>query len=340
MKVAIDLGTTYSVVYVVGRGVVLREPSALARQRDSGRVIAFGEQARGMLGRSPATVDVVRPLRDGVIADFEAARELLGRYLEVARPRSWIPSRSHVVVCVPHGATPVEMESLRREVLAAGARRVDLVKEPFAAALGAGLPIDEPRGNLVVDIGGGTTEATAISLLNVVHCESLRMAGNSMDQTIEQHFRQEHQFAIGETTAERVKIAHGSVYKVAPDAEFRVKGLDVRSGRPAARTASSEEIREALEPTARTITEAIRRCIEHFSPELAGDVLVDGAVIVGGGALLRGWTDRLRDQLGLKARIGDDPLMAVTRGLIRILEERERFGDLVANSQYTPGLDD
>lgn len=338
MKIAIDLGTTYSVVYVVGRGVVLREPSTLAWQRDDERPIAFGEKARVMLGRTPASIEVVRPLRDGVIADFHAARELLRHYLGVARERRWLPRRSHVVVCVPHGATPVEMESLRREALAAGAHRVDLVKEPFAAALGAGLPIDEPRGNLVVDIGGGTTEATALSLFNIVHCESLRMAGNVMDQTIEDYFRQEHQFAIGETTAENVKIEHGSVYRTGPESEFRVKGLDVRTRRPAARMASSEEIRETLEPIARTITEAVRRCIEHFAPELAGDVLSDGAVMVGGGALLSGWAERLRDQLGLKVRIGDDPLMAVTRGLIRILEDRQRFGDLVTNSEYVPAL--
>jgi rod shape-determining protein MreB len=337
MKIAIDLGTTYSVVYVVGRGVVLREPSAVALQRESGAVIAFGAKARGMLGRAPQTIEVIRPLRDGVIADFGAAREMLRHFIEVAGEGRWI-KRSQVVICVPHGATPVEMEALRREAAAAGASHVDLVKEPFAAALGAGLPIHEPRGNLVVDIGGGTTETSAISLNNIVHCESMRMAGNAMDQAVEEHFRAAHGFAIGEITAETIKIRYGSVIALDPDEEFHLKGLDVRTGRPAARLVSSAEIRSALEPIAAHIVEAIRRCLEHLPPELAGDIVVEGAALVGGGALLRGWPERIRDTVSLPVRIGDDPPMAVTRGLIRILEERERYADLIVNSEYSPAL--
>ncbi|MGH7819748.1 MAG: rod shape-determining protein, partial [Candidatus Binatia bacterium] len=337
MKIAIDLGTTYSVVYVLGRGVVLREPSALAVNRESGAVIAYGEKARGMLGRTPRTIEVVRPLREGVIANFDGAREMLRHYVQVAGEGRWI-KRYEVVLCVPHGATPVEMEALRREAFAAGAHRADLVREPFAAALGAGLPIHEPQGNLVVDIGGGTTEATAISLNNVVHCESLRMAGNTMDQAVEEYFRARHHFAIGETTAESVKIRHGSVIEDGPDYDFEVKGLDVHSGRPAAIRVSSVEIREALEPTVRNIVEAMRRCIEHLPPELAGDILTEGAALVGGGALLRGWVQRLEDEVRLRVRIDEDPPMSVTRGLIRILEDRDRHLDLIANSEYQPAL--
>ena len=337
MKIAIDLGTTYSVVYVVGRGVVLREPSAVAVYKESGEVIAYGDKARGMLGRVPASIEVIRPLRDGVVAHFEAAREILRHFIEVATERRWV-KRSQIVICVPHGATPVEMDSLKRESLAAGAHRVDLVKEPFAAALGAGLAIGEPRGNLIVDVGGGTTEATAISLNNIVHCESLRMAGNAMDQAIEEHFRSRHDFAIGETTAERVKIQHASVTPPDRDLTVEVKGLNVRNGCPGVLRVPSREIVEALEPIVRQIVEAIRRTIEHLPPELAGDILTEGGAMVGGGALLRGWPGRLRDTLGLPIRIDEDPLMAVTRGLIRILEDRDRFSDLILNSEYQPAL--
>jgi rod shape-determining protein MreB len=333
MKVAIDLGTTYSVVYVIGRGVVLREPSAVAVHKESGEVIAYGDKARGMLGRVPESIEVIRPLRDGVIVHFEAARQILRHFIEVATEQRWI-KRSQVVICVPHGATPVEMDSLKRESLAAGAHRVDLVKEPFAAALGAGLAIGEPRGNLIVDVGGGTTEATVISLNHVVHCESLRMAGNAMDQAIEEHFRTRHHFAIGETTAERIKIQHGSVTPPDPDLPVDVKGLNLRNGCPGVLRVPSSEIVEALEPIQRQIVEAIRRTIEHLPPELAGDVLTEGGAMVGGGALLRGWSRRLQEALGLPIRIDEDPLMAVTRGLIRILEDRSRFSDLILNSEY------
>jgi rod shape-determining protein MreB and related proteins len=337
LKIAIDLGTAYSVVYVAGRGVVLREASAIAFHRESGQVIAYGDKARGMLGRAPASVDVIRPLREGVIAHFEGTREMLRHFIELGTQRRWI-KRSHIVICVPHGATPVEMDSLRRESLAAGAHRVDLVKEPFAAALGAGLPIDEPRGNLIVDVGGGTTEATAISLNNIVHCESLRMAGNAMDLAIEEHFRSVRHFAIGETTAERIKIEHGSVVAPERDDPFEVRGLNLRTGRPDTLRAQAGEVHAALEPILSQIVEAIRRTIEHLPPELSGDVLAEGAAMVGGGALLRGWTNRVRDALRLSIRVDEDPLMAVTRGLIRILEDPERFSELIRNSEYPEAL--
>jgi len=337
LKIAIDLGTTYSVVYVVGRGVVLREPSAIAVHRDTEKIIAYGERARGMLGRVPATIEVIRPMRDGVIAHFEAAREILRHYINIATEKRWL-RRSRIVICVPHGATPVEMEALRRESLAAGAHHVDLVKEPFAAALGAGLPLDEPRGNLIVDIGGGTTESTAIALNDIVHCESLRMAGNAMDQAIEAHFKNARNFLIGETTAERIKMEYGSVIPVVPDVEIAVKGMSIRTRCPSVIRVSATELNEALEPIVVHIVEAIRRTIEQMPPELAGDVLTDGAAMVGGGALLKGWVPRLSDTLGLPIMIAEDPLMAVTRGLIRILEEPKKFADLVQNSEYQPAL--
>ncbi|HVM97297.1 MAG TPA: rod shape-determining protein, partial [Candidatus Acidoferrales bacterium] len=204
-RIAVDLGTTYSLVYTEDKGLVLREPSAVAMQRNTGEAIAFGERARTMLGRAPEFIDVVRPLSDGVIASFDAARALLAHYIREAS-RSHRLSRKHIIVCVPFGATSVEMEALIREAEAAGGNRVDLVREPFAAALGAGLPIQEPRGNLVIDIGGGTTEVTSLALNDVVHCESLRMAGNAMDQAVQAFFRNRYNFSIGENTAEQIKI--------------------------------------------------------------------------------------------------------------------------------------
>lgn len=340
-RIAIDLGTTYSLVYTRPGGLVLREPSAVALKRATGEPIAFGERARTMLGRAPEFIEVARPLRDGVIADFGAARALLAHYVEVAS-RGRPLNRKHVIVCVPYGATAVEMEALIREAEAAGAHRVELVREPFAAALGAGLPISEPRGNLVIDIGGGTTEVTALSLNDIVHCESLRMAGNAMDQAVQSFFRNRYNFAIGENTAEQIKMRYGSVW---PDNEhdegiFEVKGLNARTGKPERLHIRVSEVRDALEVVARHITDAVRRCVEGLAPELAADVFSDGAAMVGGGALLRGWPERLYAAMGLRVRIADDPLMCVMRGLVEILCNRDRYEALIANSRVRPSLEE
>jgi len=335
-RIAIDLGTTYSLVYTQEDGIVLREPSAVALKRSSGEPIAFGERARTMLGRAPEFIEVIRPLSDGVIADFDAARALL-RYFIREASRGHYLSRKAVIVCVPHGATVVEMDALVREAEAAGADRVDLVREPFAAALGAGLPIDAPRGNLTIDIGGGTTEVTSLALNDIVHCESLRMAGNAMDQAVQAFFRTRYAFSIGENTAEDIKIRYGAVYDDS-DAVFEVKGLNQQNGKPQRLLVHTGEVREALEPVARHITDAVRRCVEQLSVELASDVFSDGAAMVGGGALLRGWPQRLQDAIGLKVRISDEPLMCVMRGLIEILEHRDRHADLIVNSQVRASL--
>jgi len=329
-KIAIDLGTTYSLVYTREKGILLREPSAVAIEKSTRQAIAFGERARTMLGRAPAFIEVIRPLRDGVIADFDAARALLGHFIREAS-RGHPFSRKALIVCVPLGATSVEMDALVREAEAAGADRVDLVKEPFAAALGAGLPIQEPRGNLVIDIGGGTTEVTSIALNDVVYCESLRMAGNAMDQAVQAFFRNRYAFSIGENTAEQIKIRYGAVYGDS-DALFEVKGLNQRTGKPQRFLVHTAEIREAIEPIARQITDAVRRCVEQLSPELAADVFTDGATMVGGGALLPGWPQRLWEAMGLKVKISPDPLMCVMRGLIEILHHRERYEQLIVNS--------
>lgn len=334
-RIAIDLGTTYSLVYTQERGILLREPSAVAVKRSTREAIAFGDRARTMLGRAPEFIEVIRPLSDGVIADFDAARALMGHFIREAS-RGHYFSRKAVIVCVPLGATAVEMDALVREAVAAGGDRVELVKEPFAAALGAGLPIQEARGNLVIDIGGGTTEVTSLALNDVVNCESLRMAGNAMDQAVQAFFRNRYAFSIGENTAEQIKILHGAVYGDS-DALFEVKGLNQRTRKPQRFVVHTAEIREALEPVARHITDAVRRCVERLSPELASDVFTDGAVMVGGGTLLPGWPQRLYEAMGLKVRVSKDPLMCVMRGLIAILQDRERYGDLIVNSKERTG---
>ncbi|GBD27963.1 Rod shape-determining protein MreB [bacterium HR30] len=339
-RIAIDLGTTYSLVYTQDKGIVLREPSAVALKKATGEAVAFGERARTMLGRAPDFIEVVRPLRDGVIADFGAARALLAHYIQEASRGHWF-QRKHVIVCVPYGATAVEMEALIREAEAAGGHRVDLVREPFAAALGAGLPIGEPRGSLVIDIGGGTTEVTTLSLNDIVHCESLRMAGNAMDQAVQTFFRNRYNFAIGENTAEQIKIRYGAVYpNGADDRTFEVKGLNARTGKPQRLCVRVSEVGEALEGVARNITDAVRRCVERLAPELAADVYTHGAAMVGGGALLRGWPERLREAMGLNVRIADDPLMCVMRGLIEILNHRDAYEELIVNSRVRPSLED
>jgi rod shape-determining protein MreB len=330
-RIAIDLGTTYSLVYTQQKGILLREPSAVAIKRATGEPFAFGERARTMLGRAPEFIEVIRPLSDGVIADFDAARALL-RYLIREASRGHYLSRKAVIICVPHGATAVEMEALLREAEAAGGDRVDLVKEPFAAALGAGLPIEKPQGNLAIDIGGGTTEITSIALNDIVHCESLRMAGNAMDQAVQAFFRNRYAFSIGENTAEQIKIDYGAVAGNG-DALFEVKGLNQLTGKPQRFSVHTAEIREALEPIARQITDAVRRCIERLSPELASDIFTNGAVMVGGGALLRGWPERLYEAMGLTVRIPDEPLMCVMRGLIKISQNRDHYEELIVNSR-------
>ena len=335
-RIAIDLGTTYSLVYTQEKGIVLREPSAVAIKRSTGEAIAFGERARTMLGRAPEFIEVIRPLSDGVIANFDAARALLRYYISEASKGHYL-SRKAVIICVPHGATAVEMEALLREAEAAGGDRVDLVKEPFAGALGAGLPIEKPQGNLAIDIGGGTTEVTSLALNDIVHCESLRMAGNAMDQAVQAFFRNRYAFSVGENTAEQIKIRYGAVAGNG-DALFEVKGLNHLTGRPQRFSVHTSEIRESLEPVARQITDAVRRCVEQLSPELASDVFTSGAAMVGGGALLRGWPQRLHDAMGLNVRVPEDPLMCVMRGLIEILHHRDRYAELIVNSRAPSSL--
>ena len=322
MKIAIDLGTAYSVVYVVGRGVVLREPSAVAIHRESRDVIAYGDKARSMLGRTPPHIEVVRPLREGVIANFDGARELLRHYIEVAGEGRWI-RRFDVILCVPHGATPVELEALRRESLAAGAHRVDLVKEPFAAALGAGLPIDEPRGNLVVDIGGGTTETALISLGGIVAIQAVRVGSFDIDAAIQSYVRRVYGIAIGERTAEDIKIVLGSAARTEDEVRAEVRGRELMSGLPKTVVLTPEEIREAIDEVVTSMVDSVLACLAQAPPELAQDLLVEGIQLVGGGGMLRGLAARIGREAGVPVHLVDTPLECVVLGAGRCIESFE-----------------
>lgn len=317
---AIDLGTANTLVYVQGEGIVLNEPSIVAVREPDQTVIAVGHEAKAMLGRTPTHIRAMRPLKDGVIADPDVAYKMLQHLMARVAGRPVL--RPRVVVSVPYGITQVEKRAVRDAALQAGAREVYLVEEPVAAAIGAGLPVDEPGGNLILIIGGGTTEVAVISLSGIVHCVSLRTAGDEMDEAIIQYVRKQYNLLIGERQAEAVKLAVGSAWKTArPAAAAEVKGRDMIDGVPKTVTVSEEEIREALrEPVAR-IVEIVRLCLERTPPELAADIVEKGLVLAGGGALLPGLDELLRRETNLPVTIADDPLTCTVRGAARVLEQ-------------------
>ena len=292
---AIDLGTANTLVFVRDRGIVLNEPSIIAVRRTDNEVIAVGHEAKAMLGRTPENIQALRPLKDGVIADFDVTERMLQYFIERARQicsgrkRAWVLDRPRVIVGVPSGITQVEKRAVRDAALQAGARDVYLIEEPTAAAIGAGIPIDEPGGHLVVDIGGGTTEVAVISMSGTVYCNSVRIAGDEMDEAIIQHIRKHYRLLVGERRAEEIKIALGSAHPEAmARSSIEVKGRDLVDGVPKTLVITDEEIREALREPVMTIVETVRTCLERTPPELAADIIEKGVVLTGGGALLRG----------------------------------------------------
>jgi rod shape-determining protein MreB len=298
---AIDLGTANTLVFVQGRGIVLNEPSIIAIRKTDNEVIGVGHEAKAMLGRTPENIQALRPLKDGVIAD---------------RPR--------VVVGVPSGITQVEKRAVRDAALQAGARDVYLIEEPTAAAIGAGLPIHEPGGHLIVDIGGGTTEVAVISMSGTVYCNSVRIAGDEMDEAIIQHIRKHYRLLVGERRAEEIKIALGSAHPEALQrSSIEVKGRDLVDGVPKTLVITDEEIREALREPVMTIVETVRTCLERTPPELAADIIEKGVVLTGGGALLRGMDWLLQHVTQLPVRVADDPLSCAARGAGRALDDLE-----------------
>jgi rod shape-determining protein MreB and related proteins len=319
---AIDLGTANTLVFVRGEGVVLREPSIVAIDETDRSVIAVGSEAKAMLGRTPPHIRVVQPLKDGVIADFEITERMLS-YL-IAKTQRWLRTvlKPRVVIGVPSGITQVERRAVRDSAQHAGAHDVFLVEEPVAAALGAGLPVQDPGGNLIVDVGGGTTEVAVISLAGVIFCRSVRVAGDQMDEAILQHVRKHYNLLIGERQAEELKIALGSAW---PDESeprsLEVKGRDLADGIPKTIVLGEEEVREALRESVMTIIETVRTCLERTPPELAADIVDAGIVLSGGGALLRGLDRLLSQETRLPVKIAADPTSCVVLGLGRALDE-------------------
>jgi len=319
--IGIDLGTANSLVYVRDRGIVLREPSVVAVRAGTTEVVAVGEDAKRMLGRTPGNIVAIRPMKDGVIADFDITEAMLRKFIEKVQNRKLIAPR--VVIAVPSGITEVEKRAVKDSALHAGAREVYLIEQPMASAIGVGLPVEEPVGNMIVDIGGGTCEIAIISLAGIVFSRSLRVGGDEMDESIIAYMKRAHNLMIGERTAEEIKIRIGSAYPLEEELRMEVKGRDVSTGLPKTVVVRSEEIREALQEPLSAILESIRLTLERCPPELAGDLVDRGMVIAGGGALLRGIDKLIAQETGLPVHIPDDQMSAVALGTGRVLEELE-----------------
>ena len=321
---AIDLGTANTVVYVRGRGIVLSEPSVVAIDERTGEVHAVGSEAQLMIGRTPASISADRPLRHGVIADFEVTEAMLRRFMEKVLSSRF--SRPRLVMCAPSGVTEVERRAVEEASLSAGAREVHLIEESLAAAIGAGLPIAEPVGRMVVDVGGGTSEVAVISLGGIVVSQSLRVGGYDLDDAITNHIRLEHRMAIGSQSAEAIKLAVGSASPMRDKLSTRIRGRDLLSGLPRELELESDEVRSAIDPPVIDIIAAVHTTLEETPPELAADIATNGMVLAGGGALLRGFADRLHRETGMPVHIADAPLTCVASGAGQSLEELDALG--------------
>ncbi|OGP13751.1 MAG: rod shape-determining protein [Deltaproteobacteria bacterium GWA2_50_8] len=320
---AIDLGTANTLVYVKGRGVISFEPSVVAIQRDSRgvkKILAVGKEAKDMLGRTPGSIEAIRPMKDGVIADFEVTEAMLRYFIRKAHNRKTL-IRPRIIICVPFGITEVEKRAVRESAESAGAREVYLIDEPMAAAIGSGLPVLEPSGNMIVDIGGGTTEVAVISLSGIVFSKSIRIAGDKMDEAIIHYLKRKYNMLIGERTAEQIKISIGTAY---PESEIRtmeIKGRDLVAGVPKTLEVNSEEVREAISEPINAIVDAVKITLERTPPELASDIVDRGIFLSGGGALLRNIDVLIREETGLPVMIADDPLTCVVLGSGKALDQ-------------------
>jgi rod shape-determining protein MreB len=318
--VAIDLGTANTLVYLRGKGIVLNEPSVVAVDRTTGKVIAVGKEAKSMLGRTPDEIVAVRPLKDGVIADFEKTEDLLREFIQKAlRRRTWV--RPRIIICVPSGITEVEKRAVQDSAQHAGAREVLLVPEPIAAAIGVGLPVGKPSGNMIIDIGGGTTEIAVMALNSIVNQQSIRVGGDEMDEAIVQYVKKAYNLLIGEQTAEAIKIKIGSAFRLEQEEEMEIKGRDLVAGIPKTMKISSVEVREALSEPLQQIVDALMQSLEKTPPELASDIVDRGIVMPGGGSLLRGIDMLLREATNLPITVAEDPLTCVVLGTGKILDD-------------------
>ena len=334
LDIGIDLGTANTLVNVRGKGIVINEPSWVAMEKKSKRILAIGAEAKEMLGRTPANVTVVRPLRDGVISEFDVTEAMLEYFIGKAHEQSLVPvPRPRVAVGIPSGATEVEKRAVYDATMAAGARQAVLIEEPTAGALGAMLPISETRGSMIVDIGGGTTEMAVFSMGGVVVSRSLRVAGDEMDQEILDYIRNKYNVLIGERMAERVKITLGSAYPLREEKTLTVRGRNLVSGLPEAVEVSSIEVREAVAGSLKTIVDTIKDAIDEVPPELISDLMETGVCLAGGGSQLQGMIDRLSNDLRMRIWIAEDPMTCVARGAGLVLE------DLEANARFLASLE-
>ncbi len=329
---AVDLGTANTLVYVRGRGIVLNEPSVVAINTRDGRPLAVGAEAKRMIGRTPGHIQAIRPLKDGVIADFDICEKMLRYFIQQVHTRRW--ARPRMVICVPSGVTGVEQRAVVDAAEHAGARKpADVIEEPMAAAIGAGLPVHEPAGNMVVDIGGGTTEVAVISLGGIVASESIRIAGDELDESIINYVKKEYSLALGERTAEEIKKALASAFKLEEELYAEVRGRDLVTGLPKTVVVSTEEIRDAIEEPVSAIVDAVKVTLDKTPPELAADIMEKGIVITGGGALLHGLDRRLESETGMPIVVADNPLYSVVLGSGQYLEEAA-FKNLISQKSH------
>lgn len=317
---AVDLGTANTLVYVRGRGIVLNEPSVVAINNTTGGILAVGSEAKQMIGRTPGNIVAIRPLKDGVIADFETTERMLRYFIQKVHRRRHL-AKPRLIVCVPSGITGVEQRAVKDAGYAAGARKVFIIEEPMAAAIGADLPVHEPTGNMVVDIGGGTSEVAVISLGGIVTSLSVRVGGDELDNAIIQHVKKEYSLLLGERTAEEIKIAIGSAFPMPDEPHAEIRGRDLITGLPRTIVVSSEEIRRAIDEPVNAIVDAVKSTLDRTPPELSGDIMDRGIVLTGGGAMLTGIDERLRHETGMPIVIADQPLDCVALGSGKCVEE-------------------
>ncbi|NMB81033.1 MAG: rod shape-determining protein [Ignavibacteria bacterium] len=321
--VAIDLGTANTLIYIKGKGIVLNEPSIVAFDRNTKRIIELGNKAKEMQGREHREIRVTRPMRDGVIADFEIAEGMIRAFIKQVTPNTFASKR--IVIAVPSGVTEVEKRAVRDAAEHAGAKEVHLIAEPMAAAIGIGVDVEAPVGNMIIDIGGGTTEIAVIALAGIVNEESIRIAGDEMNNAIMQFFKKNYNLLIGERTAEAIKCEVGSAVPLKEEVTIQVKGRDLVGGIPKTAEVSSVEIREALNENVAQIIDAIRQTLERTPPELSADILDRGVMVTGGGALLKGLDERIRMETNLPVHVADDPLTAVVRGAGKAIENLNKY---------------
>jgi rod shape-determining protein MreB and related proteins len=328
---AVDLGTANTLVYVRGRGIVLNEPSVVAINTRTGAILAVGTEAKRMIGRTPGHIIAVRPLKDGVIADFDVTEKMLRYFIQRVHKRRFL-AKPRVVVCVPSGITGVEQRAVEEATIQAGARAAYIIEEPMAAAIGAGLPIHEPTGNMVVDIGGGTTEVAVISLGGIVTSQSIRIGGDELDESIIAYIKKEYSLMLGERTAEEIKMAVGSAFPLADEPHAEIRGRDLVSGLPKTIILSAEEVRKAMEESINAIVDAVKNTLDKTPPELAADIMDKGIVLTGGGGLLRGLDERLKHETGIPIHTTENPLSSVAIGSGKCLEEFEALKKLLISS--------